>query len=73
MKKRISKNHLSEWLLKVDLFGEKAELQIEGKSSYQSFYGALISLGILGTVLAYGHKKFQTMTEYNDTTFKEVV
>ena len=73
MKKRISKNHLSEWLLKVDLFGEKAELQIEGKSSYQSFYGALISLGILSTVLAYGHKKFQTMIEYNDTTFKEVL
>ena len=40
--------------LKTDLFGEKAEITVDGSSTYNSFVGSMISLAILGLTLSYG-------------------
>ena len=60
-------------MLKIDLFGERAEFLIAGASSYSSICGALISLIIVGTVFAYAGNKFSIMSQYGDTRFKEVI
>ena len=55
-------------LLQVDLFGETASFQIEGKSYYGSIHGAIISIGILATVIAYGLNKYNIMLDFGETS-----
>ena len=53
----------------MDLFGEKAEFQIEGQSDYKSLCGAILSLGIFTTVIIYAANKFNVMWEFEGTNY----
>jgi hypothetical protein len=39
-----------EWIKGLDMFGKKVELQIEGRSSFKSYFGAAVTLIFLGFV-----------------------
>ena len=71
MKKNSIRNNFLQVFLKTDLFGEKAEISVDGSSTYPSFMGALISLAIIGLTLSYGSKKFAVMISYDDTNNEE--
>ena len=60
-------------LMRVDLFGEKAEFQIKGQSTYQSLQGTIVSLAIFATVIAYAFNKSIIMLERGDTNQQNTV
>ncbi len=72
-KQRLLSNRIRRQFLKVDLFGETAQMNIEGQATYTSVSGTIISIGILATVIAYGGKKFTDMADYNDSTMKTII
>ena len=57
-------------LLKIDFFGEKPELQINGESNYPTWHGFLVSVAILTISLKYGFDKFNKMISFEDTIYR---
>ena len=72
MKKQTGRSMLMRTLLKIDLFAEKPEIQIDNESSYPSINGLIVSIAIIIVISSYGLDKFQIMLNYEDTSFKEV-
>ena len=64
---------VSNTLMSIDLFGETATFQIEGKSKYNSFCGTVLSFGIFVTILAYGINKFNVMMNHGDTAHQSFI
>ena len=54
-------------LMRIDLFGETASFDINGRTSYPSVCGSLMSVVIFAAILAYGDKKYRVMLDYEDT------
>ena len=67
MKRNNFVDKLKSTFLKADLFGEKAEIQVKGESSYHSCFGAFISILIMLLTFAYGIQKFKVMLNFEDT------
>ena len=60
-------NRIGNVLMRIDLFGETASFDINGKTSYPSICGTLMSVVIFAAILAYGGKKYRVMLDYEDT------
>ena len=60
---------LADSVMRVDKYGETANFSIEGKSTYPSLCGTLVSLAILVVVIPYAINKFVIMKEFNDTNY----
>ena len=58
---------LSSTFKRIDLFGETVEFQIDGKASYGSLMGAVLSILVLVVTLSYAFKRFNVMTTFGDT------
>lgn len=56
-------------LMQVDRYGETVSFTIQGKSSYPGCFSMIVSLIIFGTVLYYGHAKYEKMMNLDDTDF----
>ena len=60
---------MTESVMLVDKYGETAQFSINGRSSYPSVFGTLVSLAVLAVVIPYAVNKFVIMQEFNDTNF----
>ena len=57
----------------LDIFGEPIGFSIDGKSSYKSVQGLVLSVGILATVLTFGVNKFLKCLDYQETLHQQSV
>ena len=73
MKKVSNRSTLSRLLLKLDIFGQKPELQVDGESCYPTWNGFFVSFVIVIITLFYGNEKFNKMISYDDTNYKQVI
>ena len=62
---------VAKMFMRVDFFGEKASFHIDGEQSYNSIFGAIISIGIIGTIMAYGINKYKIMKNFEETNFQQ--
>ena len=53
--------------LEIDYFGDSITFQKDGSDKLRTNLGAIISLCIVGIVIAYSMKKFEVMQDYGDT------
>ena len=63
---------ISDTIMSVDKYGERASFNIAGKSTYPSILGTLVSIIVLVVVIPYGLNKFLIMKEYGDTNFMSI-
>ena len=56
-------------LQKVDMFGQGVAFSIAGSSSVTSCAGALMTILIAVTTMAYAYTRFEVMIDYADTRF----
>ena len=73
MKKYSNRSTLTRLLLKLDIFAQKPELQVNGESCYPTWNGFFVSILITIITLNYGHEKFHEMINYDDTNYKRVI
>ena len=59
-------------ITRVDLFGTSPAFSIDGHSSYGSLCGAAVSVVIFATVFAFSLRKYEVMTNFEDTRFQEI-
>jgi hypothetical protein len=59
---------LAKLFLSVDRFGQKIELNVNGDSTINSIFGAIVSLFIYTTVSAFALYRFQVLVTYGATT-----
>ena len=64
---------LGSTLKKVDIFGQRPQFHIMGNESIKSVLGALISLGIMCTVIPYAINNFYQMYRFEGTRFETKV
>ena len=57
-------------LMQVDRYGEAVSFKIQGKTSYPGYFSMIVSLILFGTVLYYGHAKYEKMMNLDDTDFQ---
>ena len=67
------KSSIRNTLQKIDLFGERPEFSVNGKSTFPTWNGVIVSLAILNVTLWYGNDKLDLMISYGDTSFSEFV
>ena len=53
--------------MKLDLFGETAGFSIDGKDSYPSYFGSLISFFVILFTFCYAYKQCENMIYFYDT------
>ena len=58
---------IRDTIFTLDLFGQTIGFRIDGKSSYKSVQGFVLSVGILVTVFIFGANKFLKCFDYQDT------
>jgi hypothetical protein len=68
-----SLNRLNKLFLKTDMFGQRIELNFNGESSINSTFGAILSLVIYITVLAFAIYRYYIMVTYSDTKVNQNV
>ena len=56
----------------IDIFGETASFDIQGRSSVKGVFGALLSLAIGIVILSYGVNKFMVLQAYGGTDYQTV-
>ena len=57
--------------LQFDYYGEPAKLKVQGADTFPSCFGALLSIAILTTAIAYGLDKLDIMETFGDTLYQE--
>ena len=60
---------IGEKVMAFDKYGESASLSVDGKSTFPSIYGMIISILILLVAVPYGANKFVIMLGREDTSF----
>ena len=59
--------------MSIDKFGETPTFTVNGRDTYSSLIGMVLTLVILGVVIPFGFNKFIIMREYDDTNFQSIV
>ena len=68
-----SLKRLFKLFLKTDMFGQRVELNVNGESSINSTFGAILSIIIYTTVLAFAMYRFYVMVTHSDTKVNQNV
>ena len=55
--------------LSLDMFAQSQSFEVEGKTSYRTFLGSLLSLLIIIIVTPYAVKRYSIMVDYKDTRY----
>ena len=58
---------LAQTVKAFDIFGESVAFEYDGKSTYRSYLGSLLSIGIIVITLSYAVKRFIVMQDRADT------
>ena len=69
--KRSVLSNLQSKLLSIDMFGQAAQFDIEGESTYNTCVGSIASILIFLLVVPYAYKKSILMLEMNDTHYSD--
>jgi hypothetical protein len=59
---------LKRQILRIDQFGQKVELNVNGETSINSIFGTIVTLFIYITVSAFACYRFQVMVTYGNTS-----
>ena len=66
------KEHVGERLARTakacDIFGESVSFEYDGRSTYKSYLGSLLSIGIFVITISFAAKQFIVMMDRADTT-----
>ena len=58
---------LTDKFIQVDSFGQAVSFTVKGKKTYNTCFGALITLFVYMIVIVYGAKKFEVLKKRQDT------